>query len=396
MTIFEHLKYQPADEFNDIRQKLRTDTSAGKIDVSSGVYRGLDGRSYLLPSVEKAKKVMDKGHDYQLCLGIPDFIKTAQKIALNDKVIEEGLVASCQSVGGTGALYLGCEFLAKFCGYKQFYLGTPAWPNYESIISQGGGVFNTYNYYDAVNKRVDFESVVSALESAPEKSVFILQVCCHNPTGSDLSIDQWTKIGEIMKQKKLIPFLDAAYQGFATGSKDVDGKPIKIFLELGIEMLVAQSFSKNLGLYGERVGCLHVITTDKKDTPVVSDQLRYMFRAECSHAPSFGAKIVYTVAQNDELNEQWSKDLIDISGRLIKLRETIYNSLVEKKTPGDWTHVKTQRGLFWYSGLTQRQSEYLLNELHVYALKSGRINVASLNDDNIELFCEQFDKAARY
>jgi aspartate aminotransferase len=399
MSIFDSLKFQPADEFNDIRKKLGVDTEPSKIDVSAGVYRGTNGESFILPAVARAKEHLqknDKGHDYNLCLGIPEFVKSTAKIAVGDKATSENRVASCQTVGGTGACHLGAAFLSQSCGAKKFLLGVPAWPNYFPLIEQVGGTIETFEYYDTSTKSVNFDNIINALSSAAPNTVIILQLCCHNPTASDLTLDQWVEVGEIIKQRNLIPFFDGAYQGFASGSKEVDGEPVRKFIDIGLDVIVAQSFSKSLGLYGERVGCLHVVVSDVSKTAVVTDQLRYIFRAECSSSPAYGARIVSTIANDVTLNLQWDSDLKMIAERLVEVRQQVHDKLTNTyKTPGNWESLLRQRGLFWYSGLSQAQSKALLDDYHVYLPKSGRINVAGLNDSNIDAFCKAFDAVVR-
>lgn len=393
MSHFEHLQFQPADEFNDIRKKLNGDTSASKIDVSAGVYRDQIGQPYTLPAVSAAKeKIIHLDHDYNLCMGIPDFIKSASLIAVGEKAVAEGRVASCQTVGGTGACHLATVLLVQKCQYTNFYLGTPAWPNYTPLITHAGGKLVTYEYYDAATKQIKFDNVLATLNSAPEKSVFVFQLCCHNPTATDLSTDQWLQIADLMKERKLIAFFDSAYQGMASGSVEDDGAPVRMFAEKGLEIVVAQLFSKNLGLYGERIGCLHVVTLDSKATPLVADQLRYIYRAECSSSPAFGARIVSTVTTDPELCKQWKSNLSEMAQRLIKTRQYIFDKLNELGTPGDWSHVKSQRGLFWYSGLTKDQSKRLMDQFHVYLPLNGRVNIAGLNDINTDRFCELLHK----
>lgn len=396
---FSHLEFQPADEFNDIRQKLAADTYKGKIDVSAGVYRDNSGNSFTLPSIREAKKILqdnDKGHDYNFCLGISDFVKPAAEKAVGKINVSKGIVSSCQTIGGTGACHLGAVFLAQYCKYDQFYLGTPAWPNYFPLLKQAGGTVHTYDYYDSHNKIVNFPNLLEKLNSAPENSVFILQLCCHNPTASDLSLDQWIETGRIMKRRGLLAFFDAAYQGFSSGSIEKDGEPIRKFIEMGVEVLVAQSFSKNLGLYGERVGCLHVVSHDPSITPLITDQLRYIFRAESSSSPAFGARLASIISNDSVLSKQWDDDVLEIAERLKTIRAQVFDLLTNKfKTPGNWDSVKIQNGLFWYGGLSTEQCIKLIDEYHIYLPKNGRVNIAGLNDHNIEPFSQALDRVVR-
>ncbi|SGZ51005.1 CIC11C00000000269 [Sungouiella intermedia] len=390
MSHFFHLQAQPVDEFNDIRKKLNADSTFDKIDVSAGVYRDHVGEPYTFPSVTEAKsRIIDKHHDYNLCMGIPDFVSGAAKIAVGENAVNEGRVASCQTVGGTGACHLGALFLVQKCGYKNFYLGTPAWPNYTPLIIQSGGSLSTYKYFDSQKRAINFEAVQAALKKAEPKSVFVFQLCCHNPTATDLTMEQWTEVAQIMKERGLIAFFDSAYQGLATGSVEEDGAPVQMFVNEGLEIVVAQSFSKSLGLYGERIGCLHVVTNEST-RELVADQLRYIFRAECSSSPAFGARIVSTVLNDNVLRNQWKHNLTEISSRLVETRKYILQKLTDKGTPGNWTSVIGQRGLFWFSGLNEVQSLILMNKMHVYLPKNGRINIAGLNSQNIDRFCDIF------
>ncbi|CUM66614.1 uncharacterized protein PRCAT00004285001 [Priceomyces carsonii] len=396
MSLFGNLEYLAPDEFNDIRLKLANDDSDCKIDISAGVYRDEKGKPYVLPSIRKAKDLLHlskEGHDYNLCLGIPDFVQCAARIAVGESAMKEGKVASCQTIGGTGACHLGSAFLAQYCGFKNFYLGIPAWPNYIPLIEQAGGKIITYNYYDPEKKTVDFSSLVDAMNCAPKNSVFILQLCCHNPTGTDLTREQWATLASIMKIRGLIPFIDGAYQGLASGSLEEDAWPVRMLINTGLDILFCQSFSKSLGLYGERVGCLHIVSQNPTFTDVVRDTIRYIFRAECSSSPAFGARLVSQVSNSPELMSQWNDDLEKIFCRLNTIRQMVYDTLTTKyETPGNWEFIKTQKGLFWFSGLGPEQVKKMIEEFHIYLPRNGRINIAGLNDNNVQLFCSIFDR----
>lgn len=399
MSFFKALQYQEPDEFNDIRKKLFEDSNGRKIDVSAGVYRDENGKPYLLKAISQAEDILHdakRDHDYNFCLGIPEFLNAAATIALGEKLVKDKKVASCQTIGGTGACHLGAILLSKFCDLKKFYIGTPAWPNYFPLIKQAGGEVIKYNYYDSEKKEVDFTSILNALESAPRNSIFILQLCCHNPTGTDLTHEQWNILTSKMKQKEVVPFIDGAYQGLASGDLEKDTWPIQNMISKDMEFLFCQSFSKSLGLYGERVGCLHVVTLDVRKAEIVTDLLRFIFRSECSSAPAFGALLASSVLNTPELEAQWKEDLKGISHRLQQVRKDVHYFLTERfKTPGNWDHVLTQKGLFWFSGLTREQTKALIDDLHVYLPLNGRVNVAGLNKKNTEDFCALIDYVVR-
>jgi aspartate aminotransferase len=370
------------------------DQDPRKIDVSIGVYKGEKGEFYTFPTVKEAKDILrknDPGHNYTNMAGIPEFVSGARKVIFGN---ETEKIVSLQTISGTGSLHMAMLFL-KSAGYSNYYLGVPSWSNYVGMIKHVGGQVTTYNYYDKATGTVDFESMLNALNECPENSVFLIQACCHNPTGADLSRDQWKQIAPIIKQKNLIPLIDIAYQGFSSGNKDEDAWGIRYFYSLGMEFLVCQSFAKNMGLYGERVGALHVVVQDSNYMPNAQSTLVALFRNECSFAPAFGARIASIIFGSPELKKSWDKDVDDITVRLKQVRQIVYQKLIDLKTPGNWDSVIKQNGLFWYSGLTPEQNEKLISEHHVYSTSIGRVNIAGLNNSNIDYFCNAVDSVVR-
>jgi aspartate aminotransferase len=394
-TIFNKLVDELADPIIRTMALYAQDQDEKKVDVSIGVYKSETGGSFTFPSVVQAKEVIranDPGHNYTNMQGIPEFRAGAQRVVFGDET--NGNIASLQTISGTGALHMAILVL-KAAGYQNYYVGTPTWSNYVPMIEHIDGKINTYRYYNETTKEIDFDALVNALSTAPEYSIFLLQACCHNPTGADLTQEQWIKVIDLMKQRNLIPLLDMAYQGFSSGNKDTDAWAARYLYKQDIDFLVCQSFAKNLGLYGERVGCLHVVVKDKDYMPNAVSTLVALFRHECSFAPAFGARVASTIFQNPELHAVWDKDVADITNRLKSVRQQVYDRLVKLGTPGKWDHVIKQTGLFWFSGLTPVQNQRLLDEFHIYSTGVGRVNVAGLNNGNIDYVCKAIDHIVR-
>lgn len=378
-------------------QQYHKDTNPQKIDVSIGVYKDEAGACYEFPSITQAKQILhdnDPGHNYTNMAGITDFVAGAQKLVFGDEIVKQDKLASIQAISGTGSLHIAM-LLYREAGYTNYYIGTPTWQNYQPMIEHIGGKVTTYKHYNEEARLVDFDCVLSALNSAPSKSVFLFQTCCHNPTGTDFTRKQWEQIGSIMQKRQLLPLLDTACQGFSSGTPDQDAWPIRYLYSLNLEFIVCQSFSKNMGLYSERCGAVHVVVQDKDFVPNVQSNLVALFRHECSFAPAFGARLVAIILNNDKLRNQWLNELYESTMRLKHSRQRILEKLTQLKTPGDWRNVVEQNGLFWYSGLTKEQNEQLIEKHNVYSTTMGRVNVAGLNNKNIDYFCLAIDDVVR-
>jgi aspartate aminotransferase, cytoplasmic len=308
-----------------------------------------------------------------------------------------------QTISGTGAVHLGALFLAKF--YRKVYpdatcyVSNPTWVNHHQIFSNVGIPVASYPYFSPKTLGLDFEGFIAALEKAPEHSIILLHACAHNPTGVDPTQEQWKKIAEVIKARKQFPFFDTAYQGFASGDLNRDAWAIRYFVEQGFELCVAQSYAKNLGLYGERAGCFHFVSAPGADaqeqTTRVGSQLTLLQRSEISNPPIYGAKIASTVLNDPALFALWEEDLRTMSGRIKDMRKALRGKLEELKTPGTWNHITDQIGMFSFTGLTEKQVAVLKSEAHVYMTKNGRISMAGLNTNNVEYVAKAFDKAVR-
>lgn len=394
-SYFANLDDSPPDPIAQLMEASAADPNPDKIDVSIGVYKCDKGNPhYVFPCVEQAKKQLaenDPGHCYTNMTGIPAFRQLAQRTIFGEN---HDNVVSLQAISGLGSLHFAFAFL-RSAGLKDFYVGVPAWGNYQGMIEHVGGVFHSYKYFDEASRGVDFASTIEALNTAPARSVFVLQAVCHNPTGCDYTQDQWLQIITLLKERDLFPVFDIAYQGFASGSVDTDAWAIRQAYASGIEFMVCQSFSKNMGLYAERAGCLHVVVNDKNSVANVTSQLTALARHEISFAPAFGARVATIVQTDPAILQQWKTDVADVCNRIKQVRHQIVEKLEKLQTPGNWDHVVQQNGLFCFTGLTPLQVQKLILEHSIYLTANGRINVAGLNLSNLDAFCRAVDAVVR-
>lgn len=392
---FSHVPITGTDPILELMAAYKNDTHPDKIDVSVGVYKTEDGDpDYVFPCVAKAKEMLaanDPGHCYTQMAGIPAFVESAKKTIFG---ASHKNVVSVQAVSGSGALHLGLCFLRE-AGFTEFFVGVPAWLNYEGMVEQAGGNFHTFQYYDAVKNAADFPSAIEALKNAPAKAVFIMQAVCHNPTGCDYSREQWSEIFKIVKAKNIFILFDIAYQGFASGSTDEDAWSIREAYRQNMEFVACQSYSKNMGLYSERVGCTHVCVQDESTVEPVQQLLVANIRREISFAPAFGARVATFVQEDEKLRKIWAEDVLAVTKRLQGVRQKVLDTLTKLQTPGNWEAVVKQNGLFWFTGLTPLQVTKLQEEHHIYGTLNGRVNVAGLNDSNIATYCRAVDKVVR-
>jgi aspartate aminotransferase len=392
---------QPIEVF--YMNKLYLDeTDSRKVNLTIGAYRTEEGKPWVLPVVHEAEKRLAAdetlNHEYLPVLGYEHFCNAARDLVLgsDSPAIKEGRAFGVQCLSGTGSLRAGAEFLARLLGLKTAYVSDPTWGNHNLIFKNSGfESVNKYHYWDASKRQVNIDGLISDLEAAPEKSVIILHGCAHNPTGMDPTLEQWHKIAEVMKKKNHFTFFDIAYQGFASGDPDADAWAIRYFVEQGLEMVVAQSFAKNFGLYNERVGNLTIVVNDPKVIPAIKSQMSLVIRANWSNPPAHGAKIVHMVLTTPELRKQWFEAIQTMSKRIFEMRASLLQHLQKLGTPGTWDHITQQIGMFSYTGLTANQVEHLVKEHKVFLLKDGRINLCGLNTKNVEYVAKAFDETVR-
>ncbi|QBM90614.1 aspartate aminotransferase [Metschnikowia aff. pulcherrima] len=408
---FTEVKELPPDPLFGLKARYSADTRADKVDLGIGAYRDNNGKPWILPAVEKAERKLisseNYNHEYLSISGYEPFLVEAAKVILgaDSKAIKESRVVSQQSLSGTGALHLAGSFLKQFyAGNPTIYLSKPTWANHNQIFTSLGLEVATYPYWDAENKKLNIDEFVKAIQSAPKGSIFLLHACAHNPTGLDPTSLEWTQILQAIAENNHLPLFDSAYQGFASGNLDKDAAPIRNALSLGVissPVLICQSFAKNVGMYGERVGALHVVLPEEGETTqalkrAVKSQLNKLTRSEISNPPAYGAKVVATILTDDSLRAQWEQDLVTMSSRIIKMRNELKAKLVALGTPGTWDHITSQSGMFSFTGLSPEMVERLEKVHGVYLVSSGRASVAGLNDGNVDKVAKAFDEVIRF
>ncbi|KAK2034512.1 aminotransferase class I and II [Colletotrichum zoysiae] len=396
----------PEDPLFGLMAAYRADESKDKVDLGIGAYRDDNAKPWVLPVVKKADEILrndpELNHEYAPIAGIPAFTGKANELMLgaDSPAIREKRTTSVQTISGTGAVHLGALFLAKFYkGNRTVYISNPTWANHNQIFGNVGLPIAQYPYFSKQTKGLDFDGLKSALSSAPERSIILLHACAHNPTGVDPTQEQWKEIAALMRQKNHFPFFDCAYQGFASGNLAQDAWAVRYFVEQGFELLIAQSFAKNFGLYGERAGCFHFVTAPAPDgaqtTSRIASQLAILQRSEISNPPLYGARVAATVLNSPELFAEWEDNLRTMSGRIIEMRKVLRAKLEELGTPGTWNHITDQIGMFSFTGLSETQVLKLRSDAHVYMTKNGRISMAGLNTRNIDYFAKAVDKVVR-
>lgn len=302
-------------------------------------------------------------------------------------MLSEGRVASAQALSGTGALRIGFDFIKQEIP-ATILLPSPTWANHESVIKKSGLSFEYYPYYDPQTKKVKIDELLGYLEKTQEGNVVLLHACAHNPTGVDLTPADWLSIADVMERKKLVPFFDSAYQGFASGDIIKDIEPVRQFAKRGFTMLVAQSYAKNMGLYGTRTGALHIVTPDQMTASRVISQIKIIIRSSYSSPPLTGARIAEKILNNEAFFQEWQGELKGIAERVIQMRVQMRSRLEELKTPGSWEHITDQIGMFSFTGLSEKQCLHLISHHHVFMMTNGRIAMVGLNTKNVNYVAE--------
>ncbi|XP_054715714.1 aspartate aminotransferase, cytoplasmic-like [Uloborus diversus] len=397
---FAIVKPAPPVEMFALNKACEEDVFPDKVNLSIGAYRSEEGKPWVLPVVRKAETSIAEdetlNHEYLGQLGLKEFTKAATRLLLgeNSPAIKENRVLGVQALSGTGALRLGADFLATSAHFTDYYLSDPTWPNHPYIFRNAGFKHcHTYRYWNPLDKALDFKGMLEDLENAPEDSVVVLHVCGHNPTGVDPTQEEWKRIADVMEKRKLFPFLDCAYQGFASGDLERDSWPVRYFVRRGFELFCAQSFAKNLGLYNERVGNLTVVVKDPAALANIESQVTFLVRGNYSNPPCHGVRIVTRILNDPTLFAKWQEQMTEMSGRIIKMRAILKQKLDELDTPGKWNHITAQTGMFSYTGLNPLQVKYLIEEHHIYLAQSGRISICGLNSKNVDYVARAFHDA---
>ncbi|KIW01168.1 uncharacterized protein PV09_07453 [Verruconis gallopava] len=388
----------PPDAILGITEAYKADSHPQKINLGVGAYRDDQGKPYVLPSVKEAElKVVNSNLDkeYAGITGVPSFTKAAAILAYgaSSPAIAEDRIAITQSISGTGALRIGGAFLERFYpGAKTIYIPTPSWANHAAVFKDSGLKVEKYRYYSPDTIGLDYEGMIADIKAMPKGSIVLLHACAHNPTGVDPTEEQWKGISAAVKQGGHFPFFDMAYQGFASGDTDRDAFALRHFIAEGHMPVLAQSFAKNMGLYGERVGAFSVVTASAEEKKRVDSQIKILVRPMYSNPPIHGARIASTVLNDEKLNKQWLGEVKGMADRIIKMRALLKENLEALGSKHDWSHITSQIGMFAYTGLKPDQMERLAKECSVYATKDGRISVAGITSGNVKRLAESIYK----
>lgn len=387
-TLFAHVSQVPRDPILGLNELFQADPRPHKINLGVGVYYDEQGHMPLLQvvkTIEAQLAEQSAARGYLPIDGIKNYNQGAQRLLLGKDApaITQERAVTIQSLGGTGALKLGADFLKTLVPNAVVAISNPSWENHRALFEKAGFDVVEYPYYDSANQCLDLQGMLSSLEQLPPQSIVVLHACCHNPTGVDPSFEQWLRIAQVLQSKQLIPFMDIAYQGFGAGL-DEDAKAVRYLAELDIPMLVSSSFSKSFALYGERVGALTVITNTAQESPKVLSQLKRMARTNYSNPPTHGAQIVDAILNKPTLFAEWETELSSMRQRIHSMRQQLVTKLAEHGVTQDMSFILTQQGMFSYTGLTQAQAQRLREEDGIYLLDTGRICIAALNKHNLD------------
>lgn len=387
MSLFNSVELKSDDPILGLAVLFQKDTRPNKVNLGIGSYKNGEGKPQVLLAVRKAERnLLEKNLDkeYLPILGCQGFIKQALPLIFGAgcKAYTEGTIAAAQTIGATGALRIGAEFLVQCKISNTAYFSNPTWPNHISIFARGGMKCDYYPYYDAAHHSLNFKEMKQSVSQIPAGSTVVFQPCCHNPTGVVPSFEEWKELSSLMLASKLLPFFDISYQGLGKGIEE-DAKVVRHFAEQGHSMLVAASFSKNFGLYGERVGILSVLTPSADEAKRVSSQIKLLIRGNYSLPPLHGERIVKEILENQELKKEWLAELETMRTRIREMRRLLLIALSKKGAASEFEHILQQEGMFSFSGLKQEMCLRLAEEFGIYMPLNGRINIAGLNEKNI-------------
>jgi aromatic-amino-acid transaminase len=386
-SLFDAVEMAPRDPILGVSERFNADTRPGKVNLGVGVYVDEGGKIPLLSCVRAAEAMLVEApqpRGYLPIDGIAAYDKAVRELVFGaaSRPVREGTVATVQALGGTGGLTVGADLLKKLLPEATVLISDPSWENHRALFEQAGFAVSTYAYYDPARQAADVEAMLRDLAAAAPGTIVVLHACCHNPTGCDLAPDDWRRVIATVTEKRLVPFLDMAYQGFGDGIAE-DRAVVDGFVEAGLDVFVSSSFSKSFSLYGERVGALSVATRSADQAARVLSQLKRVIRANYSNPPTHGAAVVSHVLQTPELRASWEHELAGMRTRIQSMRAALGSGLKEARAAIDAGFVTRQRGMFSYSGLTKAQMQALRERHGVYGLDSGRICVAALNEGNL-------------
>lgn len=396
MSLFSAVEMAPRDPILGLNEQYAADTNPQKVNLGVGVYFDDNGKLPLLQCVQAAEKaLMDTPtpRGYLPIDGIAAYDNAVKALVFGAEsdVVRSGRVSTVQAIGGTGGLKIGADFLKKVSPNAKVLISDPSWENHRAIFQNAGFEVGNYRYYAAATRSIDFDGMLADLNAAAPGTIVVLHACCHNPTGYDITAAQWDQVIAVVKAKGLVAFLDMAYQGFGHGIAE-DGAVIGKFVAAGLNIFVSTSFSKSFSLYGERVGALSVVASDKEEAARVLSQLKIVIRTNYSNPPTHGGAVVAAVLNNPELRALWEKELGEMRVRIKEMRQKLVDGLKAAGVQQDMSFITTQIGMFSYSGLSKEQMVRLRSEFGVYGTDTGRMCVAALNSKNVGYVCQAIAK----
>jgi len=391
MSLFSAVEMAPRDPILGLNEQYNADTNPAKANLGVGVYFDDNGKLPLLQCVQAFEKTMlDKpsARGYLPIDGIAAYDAAVKSLVFgaDSEPVKSGRIATIQALGGTGGLKVGADFLKRINPEAKVLISDPSWENHRALFTNAGFTVESYRYYDATTRGLNFDGMLADLDAAAAGTVVVLHACCHNPTGYDITAAQWDEVIAVVKAKNLVAFLDMAYQGFGYGILE-DGAVIGKFVDAGLDFFVSTSFSKSFSLYGERVGALSVLCASKEESTRVLSQLKIVIRTNYSNPPTHGGAIVAGVLGNPELRALWESELGEMRVRIKAMRQKLVNGLKAAGVKQDMSFITQQIGMFSYSGLSKDQMVRLRSEFGVYGTDTGRMCVAALNSKNIDYVC---------
>ena len=396
MSLFTAVEMAPRDPILGLNEQFAADTNPAKVNLGVGVYYDENGKLPLLQCVQAAEKAMmdaPKARGYLPIDGIAAYDAAVKALVFGaeSEPVQSARVATVQAVGGTGGLKIGADFLKRLSPDATVLISDPSWENHLALFRNAGFEVGYYPYYDAANRSINFAGMLATLDAAKAGTIVVLHACCHNPTGYDISADQWDQVVAVCQSRNLTPFLDMAYQGFGAGLQE-DGAAVQKFVAAGLSFLVSTSFSKSFSLYGERVGALSVLCDNKDDAARVLSQLKIVIRTNYSNPPTHGGAVVAAVMTDPTLRALWEQELGAMRVRIKSMRQKLVDGLKAAGVQQDMGFITRQVGMFSYSGLSKDQMVRLRNEFGVYGTDTGRMCVAALNEKNIGYVCASIAK----
>ncbi|MFQ1023698.1 amino acid aminotransferase [Avibacterium paragallinarum] len=394
--MFENINAAPADPILGLGEAFKADNRSNKINLGIGVYKDAKGNTPIMKAVKAAEQRLldvETSKNYLAIDGVADFNARTQVLLFGESspIIKNQRAKTVQSLGGTGALRIAAEFIKRQTKAQNVWISTPTWPNHNAIFNAVGITIREYRYYDAERKALDWDNLIADLSNAGEGDVVLLHGCCHNPTGIDPTPEQWQQLAEMSAKNGWLPLFDFAYQGFANGLEE-DAFGLRTFAANHKELLVASSYSKNFGLYNERVGAFTLVAENKEIAATALTQIKSIIRTLYSNPASHGASTVALVLADPALREEWTNELTEMRDRIKAMRHQFVELLKEYGAKQDFSFIEEQNGMFSFSGLTPEQVDRLKEEFAIYAVRSGRINVAGITEENIRTLCESIVK----